>query len=405
MSDQLPQPTDENKAAANPTDPSDETAPLDVLPVEDRPTGDPAIPLVVAIDPEDAAFPEYPAEDRLPAQAPRPPHPGFWFALLWCFAYLVLQVMVGIGAAIVVGVVSAIASSGEMAQSKPFDPAKLDEEARLPSLVCSSALGILFALLVIRLVVGKQWQRRLALLRPSVTHVILAVLALPGVIYLSQASYELALFLHFPTFNYQQFLTQMFSKLPWWLGVLVVGVAPAITEELFFRGFIGRGLVARYGSVVGVLLTSLLFGLNHLDPPHIAATFAMGICLHFAYLMTRSLWVPMLMHFLNNTWGVTGMLLQDETLDQVDDAPPPYLIAAAAVLALAAAWAFYRSRARLVIPPDLDATAWKPAFPGVEAPPPGTGTQIARPWPGWVPAAAVFLAFVGFAVAFLAAVG
>jgi membrane protease YdiL (CAAX protease family) len=405
MSDQLPQPLDENKTATNPPHLPDESAPLDVLPLEDRPTEDVAIPSVVAVDPGDAALSPNLGEDQLPAQALRPPHPGFWFALLWCFAYLVLQVMVGIGVAIVFGIVSAIASSGGMAQSTEFDAAKLEEEARVPSLVCSSALGVLFALLVIRLVVGKQWQRRVALLRPSFTHVILAVLALPGVIYLSQASYELALFLHFPTFNYQQFLTQMFSKLPWWLGVLVVGVAPAITEELFFRGFIGRGLVARYGPVVGVLLTSLLFGLNHLDPPHIAATFAMGICLHFAYLMTRSLWVPMLMHFLNNTWGVTGMLLQDEQLDRVDDSPPPYLIAAASVLALAAAWVFYRSRARLVVPPDMGATAWKPAFPGVEAPPPETGTRIARPWPGWAPTGAVLLAFVAFAVAFLAAVG
>jgi membrane protease YdiL (CAAX protease family) len=155
--------------------------------------------------------------------------------------------------------------------------------------------------------------------------------------------------------------------------------------------------------VVGVLLTSLLFGLNHLDPPHIAATFAIGLCLHYAYLTSRSLWIPIVMHFVNNSWSVLETLWQSESLHKVDDAPPPYLIAAVAVLALAVAWAFYRSRARLVATAAPDAPSWKPAFPGVEAPPPGSGTQIARPWPGWAPAAAVLLAGVAFAAAFVVA--
>jgi uncharacterized protein len=399
------QPTDKNAPPANlPASPG-EAAPMDALPVAEVSTEEALVPFILPLDPGEAALEAHPPEDRLPPRAPRPPHPGFWFAVLWCLAYLALQLAVGIVVAVVIAVVSAIAAArAGTPNANPFDGAKLEEEARVPSLICASIMGILFALLVIRLIVGKPWKRRLALLRPSLTQLILAIVALPGVTYLSQSVYEFALFLHFPTFEYQHYLTKMFSNLPWWFGVLVVGLAPAITEELLFRGFIGRGLVARYGAVAGVLLTSLLFGLNHLDPPHIAATFAMGIYFHFAYLMTRSLWVPMLMHFLNNTWGVIGMLGQDEAMAQVEDAPPSYLIAAAVCLALAAAWAFYRSRARLIVLPGQDATPWTPAFPGVEAPPTGSAMQIVRPWPGWAPAGAVFLAVVGFVAAFVVAI-
>src|SRR5208337_4060578 len=81
-----------------------------------------------------------------------------------------------------------------------------------------------------------------------------------------------------------------FTQWPVWFGVLVVGLGPALNEELFCRGFLGRGLLGRYGTVGGILLTSLFFGLLHLDPPHVVATFVMGCCLHFTYLMTRSLW-------------------------------------------------------------------------------------------------------------------
>jgi membrane protease YdiL (CAAX protease family) len=404
MPEELPSPKDNNSIAANSMAPQDESPPMDVLPAEEEPAEDSSIPSAPVLDLTDESLAAYSDEDQLPPRKPRPPHPGFWFAVLWCLAYQALQLAAGIAVAIVVGIGWAIVSQANKAKPNPFDAAKLEEQSAAPTFVYCAILGLLFAWLVVRLIVGKQWQRRLALLRPSWTNMLLAVLALPGVIYLSQGIYELALFLHFPTFAYQQFLTKIFATLPWWFGVLVIGVAPAITEELLFRGFIGRGLVARHGPVVGVLLTSLLFGLNHLDPPHIAATFAMGVYYHYAYLMTRSLWIPMLMHFLNNSWSVLGMLLQPESLAQVDDAPPAYLIAAAAILALAVAWAFYDGRARLVMPPETDGPGWKPAFAGVEAPPPGSGTQVARSWPGWAAGSAVFLAVMTFAAAFVLAV-
>ena len=60
-----------------------------------------------------------------------------------------------------------------------------------------------------------------------------------------------------------------------WMAILLLGcLLPAVGEELFFRGFLGRGLVARYGLVRGVALTSLAFGLLHLAPQRIGfATF------------------------------------------------------------------------------------------------------------------------------------
>lgn len=86
-----------------------------------------------------------------------------------------------------------------------------------------------------------------------------------------------------------------------WLVVFFVGcVMPALTEEAFFRGFLGRGLLARYGVLPGILLTSALFGAVHQEPSHIASAFFSGLFLHTLYVCSKSLWPPILLHLLNN---------------------------------------------------------------------------------------------------------
>src|SRR5207249_3638911 len=126
-----------------------------------------------------------------------------------------------------------------------------------------------------------------------------------------------------PSMHYQESLEKMFGALPWWYGVLVVGLAPGVSEELWCRGFLGRGLVGRYGPVAGVLLTSLFFGALHLDPPHVVATFCMGAALHVVYLFTRCLWLPILIHFLNNSLAVlTTVVPYIRKLLDVDERTP-----------------------------------------------------------------------------------
>ena len=93
----------------------------------------------------------------------------------------------------------------------------------------------------------------------------------------------------------------MIGYWPWYLGVLIIGIGPGIGEELFCRAFLGRGLIAKHGVIPGVLLTSLLFGLMRIEPRQVIYAPVMGILLHFVYLTTHSLLMPMLIHTLNNS--------------------------------------------------------------------------------------------------------
>jgi membrane protease YdiL (CAAX protease family) len=85
-------------------------------------------------------------------------------------------------------------------------------------------------------------------------------------------------------------------------AVITSAIFPAISEELMFRGILFRWIEEFGGSWVALLLTSILFGAIHLKNPDssvIAAVFIAfeaGIMLGAAYMLTRSLWLPMGIH-------------------------------------------------------------------------------------------------------------
>ena len=73
--------------------------------------------------------------------------------------------------------------------------------------------------------------------------------------------------------------------------------------------------------------------------------------------------------------------------------------AGAGLLLVTVGWALHRSRARLASLVE-DWPVWQPPFPGVAHAPVASGTRVECPWPGWLVAAAVLLAFAVFAVTF-----
>jgi uncharacterized protein len=117
--------------------------------------------------------------------------------------------------------------------------------------------------------------------------------------------------------------------------ILVVAIAlgPAIGEELVFRGLIGRGLISRWGTRAGVILTSLIFAAAHGFPPHALATIPIGLYLHYVYLSTGSLWTPIIVHFLNNLLVIS--LAHYTTAEALPSSPVLLTFAAAYVLATA----------------------------------------------------------------------
>jgi membrane protease YdiL (CAAX protease family) len=87
------------------------------------------------------------------------------------------------------------------------------------------------------------------------------------------------------------------------IALLGFMAAAAVTEELLFRGILFRIVEGRFGTWVALGVTSVLFGLSHLLNPHaslwgaIAIAIEAGAMLAAAYAATRSLWLPIGLHF------------------------------------------------------------------------------------------------------------
>ena len=103
-----------------------------------------------------------------------------------------------------------------------------------------------------------------------------------------------------------------------WLSLLVIGIAPAVCEEVLFRGLVQPSL-ERMGTRRALLLSSLLFALMHGQitalPAHLLLGFALG-CLLVGY---GSLLAPMLFHAAYN--GVTmafGYVQREVALEQME---------------------------------------------------------------------------------------
>jgi membrane protease YdiL (CAAX protease family) len=87
------------------------------------------------------------------------------------------------------------------------------------------------------------------------------------------------------------------------VGLIGFMAAVAVTEELIFRGILFRAIEQWTGTWLALTLTGVLFGLVHLANPQaslwgaIAIAIEAGGMLAAAYAATRTLWVPIGLHF------------------------------------------------------------------------------------------------------------
>lgn len=84
------------------------------------------------------------------------------------------------------------------------------------------------------------------------------------------------------------------------LVVFVVAVVPAISEEAMFRGFIQRSFELKYKKYIAAVVTALFFSLYHFNPYGLIPLFILGAFFGFAAYKSKSLIIPMILHFLNN---------------------------------------------------------------------------------------------------------
>ena len=104
------------------------------------------------------------------------------------------------------------------------------------------------------------------------------------------------------------------------LVVFLIGLVPAIGEELVFRGVIQKALENwTQKPHLAILLSGAIFSLIHFQFAGFLPRMFLGMLLGYAYFFSKSLLVPMLLHFLFNASQAVAMVLNPEMIGELGD--------------------------------------------------------------------------------------
>jgi len=101
------------------------------------------------------------------------------------------------------------------------------------------------------------------------------------------------------------------ARSPLWLVLILLAIAPAVSEELFFRGFLLSGLSASLRKWPAIVACALIFGVFHFMVERIPLTALMGIALGYVCWQSRSILPGIFFHACHNAWPMVFAKLPD----------------------------------------------------------------------------------------------
>lgn len=100
--------------------------------------------------------------------------------------------------------------------------------------------------------------------------------------------------------------------------IMVAGLA-AIGEELLFRSLLQTSLVKICKNAhVGIFIASAVFSFIHFEFYGFLPRLVLGLLLGYMFYFSKSIWVPMLMHFANNGTIVVLYFLNNKGITNID---------------------------------------------------------------------------------------
>ena len=101
------------------------------------------------------------------------------------------------------------------------------------------------------------------------------------------------------------------------MGILSITLLGPMLEELLFRGAIQGELQRQMKPWKAIIVSSLLFGLVHMNPAQIPFAFLLGMLFGWLYYRTGSLLPGLVGHVLNNSVATVNMYLNgDATIEE-----------------------------------------------------------------------------------------
>jgi membrane protease YdiL (CAAX protease family) len=148
------------------------------------------------------------------------------------------------------------------------------------------------------------------------------------------------------------------------VNLLMIGVIAAVGEELIFRGVLQRLMIGMVKNVhLAVLITAILFSAFHFQFFSFLPRFVLGLVMGYLMYYGRSIWYPILAHFVNNAMGVIYYYFSSRGSadDMLEEIGTSTMIPMAAVISLGlfiffGLWWFYQMNRYSSPPPQSGVT-------------------------------------------------
>lgn len=136
------------------------------------------------------------------------------------------------------------------------------------------------------------------------------------------------------------FLTRFETPAQFLIALLVIGIIPALGEELLFRGVLQRKLMEHWVSPhVAIWVAAALFSAIHVQFYGFLPRMLLGALFGYLYYWSGSLWIAIFAHFVNNGFMVLMLYLYHQKVvgyNIEDNASVPWTAAVASLLVTSA---------------------------------------------------------------------
>ena len=98
-------------------------------------------------------------------------------------------------------------------------------------------------------------------------------------------------------------------------NLFLMAILPAFSEELFFRGAVQNILSEKFSKHTAIWIAAVIFSLIHVEMSGFFPRMLIGAMFGYLLVWTKTLWLPVLAHFVNNAIGVTAGFFKPEHAD------------------------------------------------------------------------------------------
>ena len=123
--------------------------------------------------------------------------------------------------------------------------------------------------------------------------------------------------LFFPNTVSELFIETIYNNVPIWQLLISIALTPAIFEEFMFRGIIFQGYKTT-SIFKACLISGFIFGMAHMDLQQSIYASIMGMFFCFMLYKTKSIFAPMLSHFVINGTQVLLSYVELKNMENLD---------------------------------------------------------------------------------------